>query len=48
MTKYDRIDTYDVCCNTPNCYLEFGADWSIQTVEELLEMWNRRDYETRS
>ena len=33
---------YDVGCGHQGCYMEFGADWWIDTKEEAAELWNRR------
>ncbi len=41
---YNRIsfeDSYDIRCNKPGCYLEFGADWYL-SKEEVIEKWNKR------
>ena len=35
-------DEYDIWCDTPDCYLEEGADWYLPR-EEIIEQWNTRN-----
>jgi hypothetical protein len=37
----DKFSRYDIRCNTIDCYLEDGADWTLPK-DELVSMWNRR------
>jgi len=38
----DIVDYFDIGCNTPGCYLEYGADWHLGSKEEASGMWNTR------
>lgn len=38
-----RGDRFDAACYTPGCFLEYGADWRLISLEELLLMWNNRN-----
>jgi hypothetical protein len=33
---------WDIHCTTPECYLEFGADWRFETPQQALLFWNHR------
>jgi len=35
-------DSYDIGCNSDDCYLEGGADWWL-SKEEVITMWNTRN-----
>jgi len=38
----DGPDQYDIGCKTPGCYLEWGADWYLDSRESAAAMWNLR------
>ena len=44
LVKKDNVyvDVYDVCCHTPGCYLESGADYRIEK-DDVVAMWNNRN-----
>ena len=40
--RREVVDYFDVGCNTRRCYLEYGADWHLESKAEAARMWNTR------
>jgi len=38
----EKDKQWDVGCYTDDCYLRFGAEWCMETKEEIAELWNNR------
>ena len=33
---------FDIRCSTPDCFLEQGGGWALDSEQEILELWNKR------
>lgn len=37
------VQYYDVRCKNEECYLQQGAGWYMETPDEIIELWNKRN-----
>ncbi len=34
--------TYDIRCTNKECYLQDGAEWGMESLDEIVALWNKR------